>query len=60
MLQKMLHASVTSFLLMAVPAFAVNALIQYLFGEVDYQLAAATAVILGAFWTVFTKSGNRA
>ena len=45
---------------MAVPAFAVNALIQYLFGEVDYQLAAATAVILGAFWTVFTKSGIRA
>lgn len=54
MVRKVLNARLTSFFLMAVPAFAVNALIQGLFGRVDYQLAGATAIILGAFWAVFT------
>lgn len=54
MVKKMLNARLTNFFSMAIPAFAVNALVQGLFGKVDYQLAGATAIILGAFWAVFT------
>lgn len=56
MRQWIVNSSVTNFFFMAIPAFAVNALVQHLFGQVDYQLATITAVILGVFWAGFMKS----
>ncbi len=56
MWQKMLNHSIANFFFMAVPAFSVNALVQHLFGSIDYQLAGTTAVVLGAFWAVFMRS----